>query len=685
MEFLNVPVLAGMLAGILPVIIHLIHRERPKVIPFTALQFIRQSAKGSSRGIRLKHLLLLLFRVFLVLLFALILARPVVRHASFLASNSEVTRAVIILDDSYLMGVRDSDGLPHFQRAQRLASDLVRSFPPGSAVALFLSSQQPFDFSIDLASVISALELAQPTTRLPSCTRAISRAYEMLGRRGVGLKEIFVFSNLCVGAWMPMTVPPPHNAEQVRLVLVDVAEARGENLAILSARPSSSLVDRNSPVRIDGEVYNSGPTRSCGLDLFVQGQKRASRQVEIPGGKTVTVSFPYEFTEAELAQGSIRLTREDALAVDNERFFTVQVVGPVQAIAVVRPGGDSDAFFTLNALSPSGLRGRERVQIVVTEAGHLTAAPLQDVDVVLVLNGPRLDAREWDQLWRFVDRGGGLGIAFGPSTDPEHYSNLTHLPLRLLGVKEGLETHLALRPEPHPFLDRFRGESLSSISLARFHQFVEVAAPQPGDPLRVLASFSGLPALIEGGIGRGRILVFTSALTTEWSDLPKWPVFPPFLHEFVNYLAGRQVAVTSYHPGEPIPIPVRPDELEAAVNVFEPGSERPVALFVSPSTASALHTAGPALGNAQVFLVSASRTRKLGYSVNLESDAERYHPLGLDVLRKLIPQAEGLTAQDDLTREAAESARGSEITAPLLVLLMLLFCVESFLANRIYR
>ncbi len=62
---------------------------------------------------------------------------------------------------------------------------------------------------------------------------------------------------------------------------------------------------------------------------------------------------------------------------------------------------------------------------------------------------------------------------------------------------------------------------------------------KPVEGAQVLARFdAGAPALLERRVGNGRVLLWTSTLDLSWSDLPLKPVYLPFVHQAVRYLAS---------------------------------------------------------------------------------------------------------------------------------------------------
>jgi hypothetical protein len=88
----------------------------------------------------------------------------------------------------------------------------------------------------------------------------------------------------------------------------------------------------------------------------------------------------------------------------------------------------------------------------------------------------------------------------------------------------------------HPVFDLFRAPRTGDFSAARFYGYRGFAGNATG---QVLARFDdGAPALIERKVGRGRVLAWASTVDLTWNDLALKPVFLPFIHRIVRYLAA---------------------------------------------------------------------------------------------------------------------------------------------------
>src|ERR1700682_3169857 len=118
MVFLTPFFLLGLSAIAIPVLIHLIQREKKRVIEFPSLMFVRRIPYQSVRRRRIRHWFLLLMRAAALALIIAAFARPFFRQsATALAVSAGGSRElVILLDQSASMGYGD-----HWERARNAA------------------------------------------------------------------------------------------------------------------------------------------------------------------------------------------------------------------------------------------------------------------------------------------------------------------------------------------------------------------------------------------------------------------------------------------------------------------------------------------------------------------------------------------------------------------------------------
>jgi hypothetical protein len=137
MAFLTPFFLAGLAAIAVPVLVHLIQRERKRVIEFPSLMFVRRIPYQSVRRRRIRHWALLAMRAAAVALIVAAFARPFFpQSAAANAVTGGAREVVILLDQSASMGYGD-----HWSKAQDAARQVIRGLGPDDKATLVLFSR----------------------------------------------------------------------------------------------------------------------------------------------------------------------------------------------------------------------------------------------------------------------------------------------------------------------------------------------------------------------------------------------------------------------------------------------------------------------------------------------------------------------------------------------------------------
>ena len=111
MQFLNPGLVAGALLFAVPLVIHLLNRQRHKRRDWAAMEFLLRAFQKTRNRLRNENLLLLLLRCLIPIVLALALARPVLQSVAALIGQGGSVHHVVVLDQSYSMGLQ-RDGAP---------------------------------------------------------------------------------------------------------------------------------------------------------------------------------------------------------------------------------------------------------------------------------------------------------------------------------------------------------------------------------------------------------------------------------------------------------------------------------------------------------------------------------------------------------------------------------------------
>jgi hypothetical protein len=560
MHFLAPALLLGLIAAVLPWIIHRIGRRRARPVRFAAMELLLRAEREVSARRRLRDVALLLARTGLAMALPLAFARPFTEVRSDLpAVTTHSQSAVVVIDDSASMrrGL-GREGTP-FDVAQARAREIVEHLSPDSEIALVLASEgsaAPIaELSGDRARVAAALAAVTVSARRADFAAALRRATQMLASSTRGDRLIYVITDLQAAGWED--VAPALLAAGPEIVVLDASGGEAwTNRAVVGLGAEPAPEEGAQGIAVVAEIANfaAEPARSLGITLRLDGVEVARGFVDVPAGGRARKRFVH--TVSGGARQAEVVIDHDGFVLDDRRACRVEASRGLRVLLVdgdprtVRT--EDEAFFLEAALRAGG----SNFSVTTVLPDELATRELAGFGAVFMANVARPNAAGAAAITRYVEGGGGLFISVGDRVDVDAWNQTmkTVLP-QPLGLKRSAAALPGARPEGetvdlrpaerlapidrrHPLLAAFpaRGEGLAS---ARFFQFL-LLGPVPEAPGRriVLRYENGAPALVDAEIGRGRVLLLTTSVDREWTDLPIRPGFLPLVQEAARYLAA---------------------------------------------------------------------------------------------------------------------------------------------------
>jgi hypothetical protein len=543
MGFLNPLYLLAALGALVPLLIHLLHRQRARIEVFPSLEFLRRLMRRKTRRFHLKQILLLLVRMMLVLFIALALARPTLTGGRAVSGHLPTT-AVIILDDSFSMQRMDGDRRL-FDEAVDKAGDLVDYFDRSDDVHLLTASVPSRDLTLPGSSgpdgLRAVLAEARCTDRAGDIASPLAQAVSILQEASSPHKEIYIVSDMQKRVWEGLTETLDAGGRDIKILVVDMGAGDANSCVNDIGFRIPSGTD-NLEMEVTFRRFNEGDAQGRVADVFLRGG--LLDRVVFSAGES-----PVETERFSLPAGGGFLwgevaMAEDRLPLDDRRYFAVASRKRVVAVA-------GEAYYVKTALSPEGGGGFRPVEI---EEGGLSRAALADVDVLVLSDVTRLLPREADAVADFVLDGGSLLIFLGGSVDIGAY-NRNLLPrlgdLRIEGASPAGATGfytIDRFEKSNEIFNKFK-TGTNPFSEARFYRFLKVR--EGGG--RAIAYYSdGSPAMVEMS---DRVMVVTSPPDVAWNDFVLTSQFLPVLHETLLHLSSKARLARSYVLGDEIMLP----------------------------------------------------------------------------------------------------------------------------------
>ena len=490
MQFLNPALLAGALLFAVPLVIHLLNRQRHKKRPWAAMEFLLRAYQKQRNRLRNENLLLLLLRCLVPIVLALAIARPVLQAAAGLLGGSVVVHHVVLVDGSYSMGMRQDGGQSPFDKARTLVGRLLDGFEASTErndkVTLVLAGTRPrFLARGDLALQTARnqwLQMQKPEDAGGDLGEALRQVVDAVEETNDPEVQVYVFSDQqqhALGAALtspaggdkpkqPAAPAPPNAAAGAASpadpapAASDLADTLRDHVEQLQKRPGTQVhwidvgpfasgktggtVDNvqltdlrisqpaavlRSAVEVVATIRNRGQAaQNVEVTLDVDGAEPMRKLVAVPAGGEGEADFQLSFREPGKRRVRASLTN-DVLAADDERFLVVDVRERIRVL-LVDGEANGDPLLAYRTVFQSVLDPDPTalptfaVETVDTVALLGGQCTPKNHDVVVLADVERLNNRAAAALVEALQAGRGLFVAFGERTDADSFNLLLH-------------------------------------------------------------------------------------------------------------------------------------------------------------------------------------------------------------------------------------------------------------------
>jgi von Willebrand factor type A domain/Aerotolerance regulator N-terminal len=477
----------------------------------------------------------------------------------------------------------------------------------------------PADDPDKVAREVDELKLAHGSADVAGGLHA---AAEMAGKPlgKYARREVYFISDLRRSAWplptgaaLSADVPAGPSDDWARIlagsqvIAIDVAGADIDNVAVTSLSLGEPLALVQTDLAVSATIHNHGrlPREKLPVSLLVgrAGDRHplaelSQKLVDVPANASVTVNFSMDKQNRFREPGQYVLqvrAGEDVLRLDDSRSLVVPVRDTIPVMVVNgKPSPDpldrASGFLT-RALNPfpEGERSPESpASVRVLSPREFQDAGLGDlfrpdapVEVVFLADLPTIGGNEAARLEAHLKRGGSVVVGLGPNAakNLDAYNRVLFndgkglLPGPLVGIRRAADgQYFTLFADDDAFkqapLSAFRSEQeRSSFATPHFGRYIRLDIPANGPARRLFAFVSSDrnekadrldPAVIEWPKHRGRVIVFTTSLNTDWNEWPRTLSYPPFIQELLRFAVGgatRQTVAAGESLEEYVPGP----------------------------------------------------------------------------------------------------------------------------------
>jgi len=712
--------LIAALAAAIPVVLHMIHRQQAKDLPFSTLRFLKISAEKTRRRRRIHDVLLMLLRATLLVLIAVGLSRPALTnlHSLLGGHNSAVA---IVLDNSASMGMIDHDRV-RFETARGAAMQIMDHLGDGDQVALWLTGgpRLPDMGKLDRThdKVIQMLNQASVFYQKADLAGKVAEAQKLLAKAEAANKQLFVIRDMQKLSWegLKRKADPSaadnagkHSDEDNKLrdipiILVDCHRAPRPNVAVTGVDLEAAVPVAGLPIKAVAEVFNtSSVAQQRHLELYIDSNKEASSPVlSIPPEGRMKYAFNFSFKRGGLHQGEVRLVGDDGCKYDDRRFFSMEVNQGIPVAVVKQESHEipylEDTYYVERALSPAKSAGWA-ITTTPLVASDLASEPLSHYTVIFCVNLKAPEPAVAERLRAYVAGGGNLVWICGDNVETAAYNQINEqnqkqlLPTPLVDIRTP-DTATGRDSWNISFLDK-RHRALTHLvepdSLYKsvlVYKHVRMDTKAAADAWVMARLDDGEPLLVERRVGLGRVTLLGTSGHVGWTNFPLRPIFLPLLARLTFEMAGAEQTRHTALAGSPLVVPFDRDIRPMAVEVQPPSGAtiRVATVDKDGRRQEAFRYADTYdIGIYLLRMLEAVRPMQVVFAVNVDPEESEPEKIPREELQKQFGQIPLVFAEDpeDMSSVFKLLREGRSLWSTVLTVVLIGLVFETLISNRL--
>ena len=585
MSFLAPLILAGLGLAAIPWLIHLIRRPEREEVRFGSLMFVPRITKEVIERRKLQHILLMLLRMLLVAFLALAFSRPFfpAREQTF-AITEAGARHLIMLDYSYSMGLASN-----FEKAIAAAQNALAEIPETEEVGIAVfgeSSSMIFapENGGGRALARAALADVRPVWQTTNYRAALQYGENRLlaGLSAEKPKDYRLVLHMISDfqkAGVTEIEQPWRLSALITFKSYPAAPDPEPNLSLteIGIRP----LDEGG-FSISGKVKNwsENDIERVPVKLTIEDQTVAEKTIAVNAGNATRVMFQVDGVKGRFISGWLEIGR-DGFEPDNRRYFVWRPPRALDILLIAE--SPKDAVYPAEWFMKMALEGKSRITRMSQDQWLAAGGSELKPDLVIVSDLTEFKAETGKTLLDFANQGGHVLFTLGSHKDRTAMVGfladlgIEHQGLRFEEMQPARYDGWSRVAFDHPVFSPFQGARFNDFSQIRFYNYHRLTIKDP-DKAAVIAQFgqrddsAAPPACLDVRQGSGRLIVWAFTPNLEWTNLTKDIKFVPFLHETVDYLAGREREIKPYLIGQSYSLGQWP----AGASIQFPGASTPV-------------------------------------------------------------------------------------------------------------
>ncbi|MFZ4592342.1 MAG: BatA domain-containing protein, partial [Ignavibacteria bacterium] len=524
---LDTTILIALAAVAIPILLHLLNLQKVQKLEFSTLMFLKEIQKSRFRRIRIKHLLLLIVRIFIIVFLVLAFADPLITGYSSKGSNTRKL-GIIYLDSSFSM-LSKNDSVTLYDKSKVIANQLSQYFTSSDEV-------------ITLTTTVQSDTTPEKTFIKSNFNSILHKTNEILQSKNYNTSEVFIVSDLQKVNYHNNQYIPNDNTH---FYFIDAANDQYQNVSVSNIIVNTKLPEPSRPVKISVVVrnFNESLLANQKLNVYLNDQKVDEKFFDISPReiKKIEVSFKpqgkgIQTIKAELVSDNKAF---DAFKEDNIFFRKIYIPERIN-IGLVSKDAGSTRFIkaVFDAENKSNPESKVYNYSEVSSIENINS-----FDVIYLCGLKEFSESDIANIQKYIISGKGVFIFPSENINIESYNKISTFKI---SGKQNINAELAIKElnSESPLFEGlfktgkdegFNASSLDKVSVKSLYTIVPAGKSSP------LITLGNHILLNEDA----NLLISSVSADETTSDFPRHSLFAPVILRSASYLSSENSIITS--------------------------------------------------------------------------------------------------------------------------------------------
>lgn len=544
MKFLYPEFLYGLIALVIPVIIHLFNFRKAKKIHFPSIRFLKVVEQKTSQKLKLKHYLILASRLLFLFFLVMAFAQPFLPSAD---KEPLPENVLIYLDNSQSMSNRLYDGSTGLDHGLDYIGKILDVYPKNTNYKLLTNNFAAFSNTFKTRDEVEDL---LTEIRYSQVYRLLNDVYLRLKTGFVSEKnqrsDIYIISDFQKSTTGDLTAFQPDTSSQIIMVPIEFLKQSNVFVDSVFLRNPYLNIDRKNELHI--VLYNNGAEEKSDLQvkLFVNSMQMATTTVNIGANQKTPVIFTLNFPQKKI--NVCKISFEDyPVSFDNDFFL---ILKPNEKINVLEltTGMKEDPF-------PDVYGNTKLFKFTSQNVVNLDYSLIGESDLLILNELPNIDRSLEATILQYMDVGGTLLIIPPEHPDASSYARLTGIGINIDTATNDIKVSLRPPDYSNPFFTNIFAGRDQNLMMPDA-QNVITWKNSPDNLLKYINGENYLSRFKRGGT----IYLLGSPLSANFTDFHKHALFVPVMYK-IAFTGNKSYGRLYYSINESL-IKIKPDSIQ---------------------------------------------------------------------------------------------------------------------------